>query len=163
MKKSPLEIRPITLKAAKEFVAKFHRHNKPPVGHKFSISIYLQNEMVGVVICGRPIARYFDDGMTLEVSRSCTTGEKNCNSMLYGAAWRAAKAMGYRRLVTYTQGDESGVSLRAAGFTRVKDLPARKSWFESSVKYCSKRDPVGSGGIRRVLWEVKIKDYCLEE
>lgn len=87
------------------------------------------------------MARAFDDGLTLEVNRTCTDGAKNANSMLYGAVWRAAKAMGYKRCITYTQADESGVSLRAAGFRRVRDIEPRKSWAESSVKLRGKPRP----------------------
>lgn len=65
---------------------------------------------------GRPIGRYLDDGLTLEVNRCCTDGTKNACSMLYGAAWRAAKALGYKHLITYTRQSESGASLRAAGW-----------------------------------------------
>jgi hypothetical protein len=110
--------------------------------------------MIGVAMAGRPVARHFDDGLTLEVNRTCTDGTKNANSMLYGACWRAAKAMGYVRMVTYTQADESGASLRAAGFTKVKELAARAGWAESSVKLKDIRDPVGNGGVARVLWEI---------
>jgi len=70
--------------------------------------------------------------------------------------WRAAKAMGYRRCITYTQADETGASLRAAGWVKVKTLAARKSWAESSVALKDKRDPVGNGGVPRVLWECRI-------
>lgn len=70
---------------------------------------------MGVAIVGRPVARHLDDGYTLEVTRTAVKpGVANANSLLYGAAWRAAKALSYRRLVTYTQADESGVSLRGA-------------------------------------------------
>ena len=72
---------------------------------------------MGVVIAGRPVSRYLDDGLTLEVNRLCTTGEKNACSMLYAAAARAAKAMGYRKIITYTLDNEPGTSLRAAGWT----------------------------------------------
>lgn len=61
----------------------------------------------------------------------------------------------YQRCITYTQADESGASLRAVGFVRVKELPPRKSWAESSVALRSKRDPVGNGGVPRVLWEIR--------
>ncbi|EEV6494957.1 XF1762 family protein [Escherichia coli] len=125
-----MQISPVTLRVAKAFISRHHRHNKPPVGH-------------------------IDDGLTLEVNRTCTTGERNANSKLYGAVWRAAKAMGYRRCITYTRADESGASLRAVGFVRVKELPSRKSWAESSVAMKSKRDPVGNGGVPRVLWEIR--------
>lgn len=150
-----MEIVPITLKVSKEFITKYHRHNKPPVGHKFSIGVSDSGVIVGVASAGRPISRHFDDGLTLEINRTCTTGEKNANSMLYGAIWRCAKAMGYKRCITYTQADESGASLRAVGWVRVKTLPARKSWSESSVSSKVKRDPVGSGGVDRILWEIK--------
>lgn len=151
-----MQIAPITLRAAQEFIEQHHRHNKPPRGHKFSIGLKGDaGELIGVATAGRPVARHFDDGLTLEVNRTCTTGERNANSALYGAVWRAAKAMGYVRCITYTQGDESGASLRAAGFVKVKNLPARASWAESSVKLKEKRDAVGSGGVDRVLWEIR--------
>lgn len=151
-----LSIIPITFRVASDFVRSHHRHNKPPTGHKFSIGIQLGGVLCGVVIVGRPIARMLDDGLTCEVNRSCTDGSRNANSMLYGAAWRAAKAMGYRRCITYTQADECGASLRAAGWVMVKKLPARKSWAESSGPgSVVARDPVGNGGVERVRWEIK--------
>ena len=125
---------PVTFRLAAEFVGKHHRHNRPPVGAKFCIGVELENTLVGVAIVGRPISRHFDNGRTAEVTRTCTDGTRNANSILYGAAWRAAKAMGYTRIVTYTQQQESGASLKAAGWRKVKDLAARKNWAESSVK-----------------------------
>ncbi|HDK6287946.1 hypothetical protein D9K78_02190 [Klebsiella pneumoniae] len=149
-------ISPITLKAAQEFISQHHRHNKPPRGHKFSIGLKnAAGELIGVATAGRPVARHFDDGLTIEVNRTCTTGERNANSALYGAIWRAARAMGYQRCITYTQADESGASLRAAGFVRVKELPARPGWAASSLALKDKRDPVGNGGVPRVLWEIR--------
>lgn len=101
---------------ANAFVAQYHRHHKPMPGTKFCIGVAEGETVVGVVMVGRPVARVLDDGWTLEVNRTCTIGHKNANSMLYGAAWRAARAMGYRRLITYTLKTESGASLRAAGW-----------------------------------------------
>lgn len=146
---------PITFRQACEFISQLHRHNKPPAGHKFSVGLKLNGVLVGVAMAGRPIARHFDDGLTLEVNRTCTDGTRNANSMLYGAVRRAAWGMGYLRIITYTQADESGVSLRAAGFVKIKTLPARSSWTASSVKMKSTRDPVGNGGVERMLWEVR--------
>lgn len=146
---------PITFRQACEFISQLHRHNKPPAGHKFSVGLKLNGVLVGVAMAGRPIARHFDDGLTLEVNRTCTDGTRNANSMLYGAVRRAAWGMGYLRIITYTQTDESGVSLRAAGFVKIKTLPARSSWAASSVKMKSTRDPVGNGGVERMLWEVR--------
>lgn len=75
--------------------------------------------IVGVAIVGRPVARTLDDGWTLEVTRVATDGTKNACSALYASAWRAARAMGYQRLITYTLPSEGGASLRAAGWRTV--------------------------------------------
>ena len=75
-----------------------------------------QNQIRGVAIVGRPVARNLDDGWVLEVNRCCTDGTRNACSMLYQAAWRVAKAMGYRKLITYTLPKEGGASLRGAGW-----------------------------------------------
>ena len=89
-----LTLIPVSLKEANAFVAAHHRHHRPVTGHKFSIGCECDGRLVGVVIAGRPVSRYLDNGLTLEVTRLCTTGEKNVCSMLYAAAARAAKAMG---------------------------------------------------------------------
>lgn len=107
---------PISLRAANAFVNAHHRHHGGVTGHKFSIGCEQDGRLVGVVIAGRPVSRYLDDGVTLEVTRLCTTGERNVCSMLYSAAARAAKAMGYRKIITYTLESEDGASVRAAGW-----------------------------------------------
>lgn len=150
-----MRIIPITLKTACEFISTHHRHNRPPAGWKFGVGLESNGQLVGVATAGRPVARHFDDGLTLEVNRSCTDGTRNANSMLYGAVWKAAKAMGYRRAITYTQADETGASLRAVGWVRVKEIPPRKSWADSSVARKEGRDPVGTGGVWRVFWEIR--------
>ena len=111
-----LSLVPVSLKEANAFVEKHHRHHKSVVGHKFSLGCVKAGELVGVAIVGRPVSRYLDNGKTLEVTRLCTTGEQNVCSFLYGAAARAAKALGYEKIITYTLDDEPGVSLRAAGW-----------------------------------------------
>ena len=111
-----LQIVPISFPEANDFVDRFHRNHKPMVGHKFSIAIADGDKVVGVAIVGRPVSRHIDNGWTLEVNRCCTDGTKNACSMLYGAAWRAAKAMGYKKLITYTLPHEGGASLRGAGW-----------------------------------------------
>ena len=125
----PLEVVPITFKEANEFVRRYHRHHGPVQGYKFAIGLAdtERNEIVGVVIVGRPVARHLDDGWTLEVTRLCTDGTKNACSKLYAAAWRAVRALGYRRLVTYTLPEEGGVSLRGAGWKCV-GLAGGGSW-----------------------------------
>ena len=108
---------PVSLADANAFVATHHRHHKSVRGHKYSIGCIYEGELVGVAIVGRPVSRYLDDGMTLEVNRLCTDGTKNACSFLYGAAWRAARAIGYTKIIAYILASESGVSLKAAGWS----------------------------------------------
>lgn len=112
-----LTVTPIDFAEANAFVAVHHRHHKPMPGVKFCVAVSDEAGKVrGVAMVGRPVARGSDTGWTLEVNRCCTDGARNACSMLYGAAWRAAKALGYRRLITYTLPVEGGASLRAAGW-----------------------------------------------
>ena len=112
---------PVNWRQAHLFVREHHRHFKPPIGHKFSIGVQADGKLVGVAICGRPVARLLDDGWTLEVTRCCTDGTRNACSKLYGAARRAAKALGYRRVVTYILRREQGRSLHAAGWIKTHE------------------------------------------
>jgi hypothetical protein len=108
---------PITGKAACAFVQRHHRHHSPPRGWLFAVACEQDGEVVGVAIVGRPVARMSADGYTCEVTRLATDGSRNACSLLYGAAWRAARALGYRRMLTYTLPSEGGASLRGAGWT----------------------------------------------
>jgi len=145
-----LRIVPCNFTAATEFVAMHHRHHKPPVGHKYSIGIASGDELVGVIIVGRPVARAFDDGLSVEALRSCVAdGIPNGNSMLYAAAWRAAKALGYLRLITYTMDGETGASLRAAGYRVVATRKPRPGWDMPSRRRLSH----GNDNVARTLWE----------
>jgi hypothetical protein len=107
---------PISLDEANAFVREHHRHHDPVPGAKFCVAVAQGDKVCGVAIVGRPVARMVDDGWTLEVNRTCTDGTHNANSALYGACRRVAFGLGYRKLVTYTLPEESGSSLRAAGW-----------------------------------------------
>lgn len=122
-----MTIVPIELSEANAFVRLHHRHHGAVVGHKYSVAAECNGEVVGVAIVGRPVARGNQDGYTLEVTRLATDGTKNACSMLYAAAWRVARAMGYRRLITYILDTESGVSIRAAGWRELYHVKGR-SW-----------------------------------
>jgi len=111
-----LRLKPITYKEACMFIEQFHRHHLPPWGWKFGIACYEGFRLCGVVTIGRPVNRVRDDGETAEVTRLCTDGTKNSCSFLYSAAWRAAKAMGYKRIITYILETENGTSLRASNW-----------------------------------------------
>ncbi|MFG2487997.1 XF1762 family protein [Streptomyces virginiae] len=145
-----LHLVPVRSRDAKAFVATWHRHHPPPAGQVFAVGAAdEEGTLRAVATVGRPVARHLDDGHTLEVTRTCTDGTHNANSMLYGAAWRAAKALGYRRLITYTQDGESGASLRGAGWQVIARRPPRPGWHTPSRP----RTPRGTEHIARTLWQ----------
>jgi hypothetical protein len=150
-----LEITPVNLEQANAFVAALHRHHRPVPGAKFSVAVSDDQGVVrGVAIVGRPVSRRLDDGWTLEVNRCCTDGARNACSMLYGAAWKAAKAMGFRRIVTYTLPEEGGASLRGAGWVPTFGLGGIKNaWNVPS------RGRIGNAHTdkrEKVRWEASI-------
>lgn len=113
---SRLQISPITLREANAFVTAHHRHHSATVGCKFAIACYSNDTLCGVAICGRPVARHYDDGKTLEINRLCTDGTENACSKLYGACVRVGKEMGYKKVITYILESENGASLKASNF-----------------------------------------------
>jgi hypothetical protein len=151
-----LELQPISYEEACLFIAAHHRHHLPPQGWKFGIALNDGESIVGVATIGRPVARHLDDGWTLEVTRCCTDGTRNACSMLYGASWRAAKALGYRKLITYTLNSESGISLKAAGWKMVGQTDPR-SWSRPSRHRIDKSPLQG-----KLVWEAApIIETCL--
>jgi hypothetical protein len=167
-----LRIVPVTWGDSCGFVDMWHRHLKAPPGHKFCLGVADDLDvLVGVAITGRPVARMNQDGLTLEVTRTATDGTRNAGSMLYAACWQAAKALGYRRLITYNHArvegpacaenpcahescrlvrlSESGDSLRGAGWLVVAERAARPGWNMPSRP----RDNDGYESIPRTLWE----------
>ncbi len=121
-----LELVPIDLDEACAFIEQHHRHHDSPRGCKFVIGVARDGAIVGVAVVGRPVARKASDTWTAEVTRVCVFDpiDKAENgghasgacSMLYAACWRAARAIGYRRLITYELPEEGGASLRGAGW-----------------------------------------------
>jgi hypothetical protein len=125
---------PCTIAEANAFVARIHRHHgKIPLA-RFALAVADKSGLIrGVAIVGRPCNTHLDDGWTLEVRRLATDGYKNACSMLLGACWKAAQAIGYRKLITYTLQSESGASLRAVGWTCIKDCGG-KPWNSKNRK-----------------------------
>ena len=120
---------PLSLKEANEFVASLHRHHAPVHGDKFRIGCADDNgKLVGVVQCGRPVSRYLDDGMTLEVVRLCSDGTENVCSFLYSRCARVAKELGYKKIITYILESENGASLRASGWHLDAEKCGGGSW-----------------------------------
>lgn len=154
-----LEICPLGYAEACEFIARFHRHHEPPQGYKFAIGAIDESlALHGVVVVGRPVARNNDNGWTAEVTRLCTDGTKNTCSILYAAAWRAARAMGYRRMGTYILETETGVSLLAAGWKELYKTTG-KSWNVPSRPRFDKH-PIG----QKTFWGVgEIGDWTKDD
>lgn len=144
-----LHLVPVSWSDACAFIAEWHRHHAPPRGYKLCVGVADDTTLVGVAVVGRPVARHLQDGHTLEVTRVATDGTPNASSMLYAATWRAASALGYRRLITYTQAPESGASLRAAGWRIVGERPPRPGWDTPSRP----RRALGTEHVQRYLWE----------
>ena len=124
-----MKIVPIKQKDALEFVRLHHRHLKPPVGTIFQIGLEKDDILIGVILCGRPVARHLDNGFNIEVNRSCVIdNQKNAASKLLGAAARAARELGYDFILTYTMAFESGASLRAVGWKKESEHTSKNGW-----------------------------------
>jgi hypothetical protein len=148
-----LRIQSISLREAQAFVDANHRHHSPPRGHLFSIAASKESKVVGVCIVGRPVSRMLQDGWTCELTRMATDGTRNACSFLYGRAWRAAQALGYRRMVTYTLPEEGGASLRGAGLKLIGEAGGG-SWSRRG------RPRVDTHPLQTKLrWEQTITDY----
>jgi hypothetical protein len=141
--------KPLTRDEARAYIQLHHRHHTFPAGYKFAIGAMKNDELVGVVLVGRPTARMLqqNEPYTCEVTRLCTAGQRNVCSFLYSAARRAAFAMGFRRIVTYILASEPGTSLKAAGWTFVK-VTGGGSWDRPSRRRVDKAPT-----IEKQLWE----------
>lgn len=147
-----LRLTPVSFDQANEHVQAWHRHSDPVVGMKFCVGAADDDNVLrAVAIVGRPVARHFDDGLTLEVLRVASDGTRNANSLLYGACARASFALGYRRLITYTLTAEGGTSLRASGWKVIAERPARPGWDAPSRPRSNDRYLSSP----RQLWEVE--------
>lgn len=152
MNQPRLEVVPCKRAEAAAFIREHHRHHPPSVGDVFCLAVADEEGRVrGVAQVGRPVARATDDAWTLEVTRVATDGCENACSALYGAAWRAARALGWRRLITYTLTAESGSSLRAAGWKVIGERKAR-SWATASVSR-PRVDTNAATGQEKLMWE----------
>ena len=143
-----LTLQPIDFSNACLFIKEHHRHHLPPQGWKFGISVNDGEKIVGVITVGRPVARFLDDGWTLEVTRCCTDGTKNANSMLYGAASRAGFSLGYKRIITYTLATEPGISLLASNWKIISKT--KGGTWDTPKRPRIDKHPLG----QKTLWEI---------
>ena len=106
----------IELKEANQYILAFHRHHGRVQGHRFSLAALRPGGFVaGVIVVGRPVGGQHQRDW-VEVTRCCTDGTLNACSFLYGAAGRAAKALGFERIQTFILKEEHGSSLKATGW-----------------------------------------------
>lgn len=126
-----LEVRPLTLRQANELVWSLHRHHRQVTGHRFSIGCFDDGRFCGACIVGRPVAPELDPYQVAEVTRLVTDGTKNACSILYAAAARACKAMGYKLIQTYILETEPGTSLKASGWVEHHKV-SPKDWNDTS-------------------------------
>lgn len=142
-----LTIAPIYRDQANDWIRKVHRHHKPTLGYRFALAALSDGKLCGVAVAGRPVARLADDGSTLEVTRVATDGTANACSFLYGAVRAAGRALGYRRIITYTLASESGASLRGAGWRFVKETSGGEWGRRARPRQTALPEP-------KLLWEV---------
>jgi len=149
-----LHIEPLDLAGANFLVARWHRHHVPVQGHRFSIGIFDEDGVPhGAAIVGRPVGGGKDQAVVAEVTRLVTDGTPNACSMLYSAAARAAKAMGYTRIQTYILTEEPGTSLKASGW-RYARLSHPVGWHHDGPRPARNiRD--GLAG-RKQLWQLPL-------
>ena len=154
-----IEVRPISLNAARDWIASTHRHLRRPItGWLFGVELVRDGTRIGVACAGRPSARMLQDGRTCEITRvAVLEGEQNACSRAYGALRRAAVSLGYTRIVTYTLGEEPGTSLRAAGFH-----DAGPAGGGEASRPSRRRKPVEQPGVKR-RWEWTTQARAAEE
>lgn len=151
-----LGVVPMSLREANDFVEAYHRHNGRTTrdGGRFAIGASDGERLVGVAIVGRPIARLMQDGVTAEVLRVCVLDDapKGACSFLYGRSWRVWQQMGGRRMLTYTLQDESGASLRGAGWVIMGESKPHKAGWTSADRARRWQSIYGQQKFR---WEVE--------
>lgn len=139
----------IEFREAAAFVDANHRHNKAPIGHKFSLGLWINGELRGVAIVGRPVCRHYNK--FLEIYRNCVLqGTPNGCSMLYGACLRRIKKMNkqlskqgidlIKKVITYTLMSENGASVKASNFILEAENCGGKNWTGQRKYVCQSNE-----------------------
>lgn len=162
--KPRLRVVPCSLRKANDFVESFHRHNfrTSRDGGKFAVAVALDATVVGVAIVGNPLSATLMDGFTAEVLRACVSPDapRNCNSFLYGACRRIWFEMGGRKILTYTLTEESGASLRGAGWNMAATIKGHDTQTWGKQDHIRRREQAIFGKSKR-RWE-SINDIASE-
>lgn len=144
---------PLTRDQANMFIAQHHRHCGRVTSHRAAIGCELGDVLIGVAILANPVSRVLKtrDRFLVEIVRLCVapSAPRNTASWLYGRARRTAAGLGFRRVTTVNLDEESGASLRGAGFRQVAAMPARRGWDVPSRR----RDALRTDGRAKRRWE----------
>jgi hypothetical protein len=153
---------PVTLTEAEAYIGAVHRHNGKPSVVRIAVGAIDESGLLrGVATAGRPVAPGLGRPTTLEVSRVCSDGAPNLCSFLYARIVRAARELGYARLVTYTKEEEDGASLKAAGWVKVPSEQRSRERPRSARDWQAER---GEGRTETVSpglrdrWEIQLAD-----
>ena len=111
-----LAVVPVTIGEARRFVEAQHSHHHAPLGGLFAVAVAEGDSVVCVGVVSRPVARKLGGRGIAELTRTASDGTPHAASMCIAAAARAAIALGYRRVISYTLAGEAGTSYRAAGW-----------------------------------------------
>ena len=88
-----MEIAPLSVASALEFLVKHERHYKTEAEPIFAIGLSDGNAIRGAVIVGK------NESFDAAIAHIYSDGEYQGYTLLYGAAVRAAKALGYERMI----------------------------------------------------------------
>ena len=155
--------KPITIKAANEFIKTFHRHHRPTIrncGRWAIAAMNINNEMVGVVIAGNPVSATYMDGYTIELTRLCVKepAPKGTCSFLLSKCCAIWKTMGGKKAITYTLESESGASLKGAGWRLSGIVKPHKRWTNKSKLDGVERTHLEIYELTKNRWEKEFKE-----
>ena len=173
-----LKLFPVSLAEANLLVEEKHRHNGPlRSGAFFSVGLLDTSlpadpadklkgpggeKVVGTATVGPVAARGLTTPYACEIRRLTTIGTPNACSILYGACWRAAQALGFRTAITYTITEESGISLRASNFRLDEDHVPVRVWKSRSpefahLKWSERPVTANSPALPRYRWFIGVR------
>lgn len=116
----PDRVEEIPYRVARHFVIAHHYLGYAPLGPKLCLGIFAENIMIGIMIYGRPIARYEDQEKTLELWRMVLfETPKNSESKSLSLAEKYIKKnTEYERLIAYSDIDHGhkGTVYKAANW-----------------------------------------------
>jgi len=146
----PNQVKPIRYKDARRIIERHHYLGYAPCGCKFCLGIYCNNDLIGVMIWGHPVARMENQDNTLELTRMFLfNSPKNSESRALSLAekWIKKNRTEYR-LIAYSDTSEGhkGTIYKATNWKMIKEVKP-ESWSKS------RRDRRGVIGGKKLKFE----------